>query len=288
MTNQKGIALVVVLWMMVVVILMTITYSQTIHTAISLATNQKNHLKALSLAEEGVWRGVMILLDRPASDSLRNRYHLDGRVYSLSDDGRRSSLRVSFQSANGLIDINRAPKKVLLKLFDQYVNNEQQALNITNQLISFRSSRANSTSESFVNQGGVSDLSQLRNLDGMTTKLFDAVSPYLTIYSAQPRVAIKSAPELILQSLPGLDTDKAKALMFRRDQNDEAGMFSIIPIETRQYIGSGTNDVIYIRSLGEVGGAKAGVVSVIKMKPLHEALPVSVLSWQQEISPIFK
>lgn len=108
--RESGVALIVVLWMLVVMTAIALTFSQQVRTEVMLTANYQNQAKALSLAEAGIWRGASMVLNRTIAENI----NLAGSVYQL--DSKYGKLNVSLQSCSGLIDINRASPEIIKAL----------------------------------------------------------------------------------------------------------------------------------------------------------------------------
>jgi general secretion pathway protein K len=148
-SSHRGLALVVVLWVLVLLSLIAASFTRTTRTEVNLTRNLIDNAEAEALAEAGVYRAVLgllagqraidfggdleqVLQGRPASrEALARRpevemarantldpregWRVDGTVYAWAFAG--GEVRVSIQDEAGKIDLNAASDELLRGLF---------------------------------------------------------------------------------------------------------------------------------------------------------------------------
>src|SRR5579864_8944428 len=101
--RQRGIALVLVLWVMALLAVMVVGFAGDARTELKLARNQAEAAQARAIADTGVSLALLNLLESTEETA----WHLDGEAHSLAyGDG---AIRVSVQDEGGKIDLNLAP-----------------------------------------------------------------------------------------------------------------------------------------------------------------------------------
>ena len=109
--DQRGIALVAVLWVVTILALVAAVFMRETRTEIALTRNLAAEAKAEALAEAGVNRAILILLG--LDDTIP--WRVDGTAIAFSYGG--GMVQLSLQDEGGKIDLNRAGDTVLQGLF---------------------------------------------------------------------------------------------------------------------------------------------------------------------------
>jgi len=297
--QQAGISLIVVLWLLVVMTMMVMSFSFGIRTEVMLASNYRSQAQALSLAESAVWRGVAMVLNKASAQSVGQIIRLEGSVYEL-DTGDTSEIKVSLQSSNGLIDLNRAPAELIKGLLLSVNIPQNQSEIIVDSLLDWRDadnlkhlSGAESADYTALGlsygakNGLINSVDELARIHGVDDELFDLLSPLLTVYSGQSRIAIASAPRKVLLTLPGMTVELVDNVMLARDRNIDNINLDLIPEEARGFIGAGSDEYIRVSGMAIVNNAVSGIIAEIQFVPSTTS-PVTIVSWFQEIDTIFE
>jgi len=295
--KQKGIALIVVLWMLVVMTVIALAFSQSVRTEVMLTANHQNQAKALALAEAGIWRGAAMVLNRSIADSNGERFNLAGSVYELESD--KGDLLVSLQSCSGLVDLNRAPPEIIKGILEAVVSSSETVDVISDSLLDWRdeddlkrvAGAEQGDYESLglaygPNNGLMNSVSELARVNGVTPDIYEGLKSMMTVYSGQSRIDIGSAPEEVIASLPGMEGTVVETIMSGRETGNKHLDLTQIPSETRKYIGAGQNEFIRISSFAKVNGTVSGINSVVKLEATKQQ-PVTVMTWRQDIDAVF-
>src|SRR5689334_11474867 len=105
--RQRGIALVLVLWVMALLAVMVVGFAGDARTELKLARNQADAAQARAIADTGVSLALLSVLDNNEDTAWR----IDGATHSLAyGDG---AISVSVQDEGGKIDLNLAPPALL-------------------------------------------------------------------------------------------------------------------------------------------------------------------------------
>lgn len=295
--HEKGVALIVVLWMLVVMTAIAFAFSQQVRTEIMLTANYQNQAKASSLAEAGIWRGVAMVLNRTIAENNGENINLAGSVYDL--DSELGKLNVSLQSSSGLIDLNRASPEIIKALLQTVNTPFETQQTILDSLLDWRDEddlkrMSGAEDDDYRSQGlsyGPSNglmnsVSELARVNGVTSVEYEALQSSVTVYSGQSRIDIASAPARVLSSLPAMDASMTESIINERATGNKHIDLTQIPAETRKYIGAGQNEFIRVSSLAEVNSSVSGIIAVVKLEAT-EQLPVTVMSWRQHIDTVF-
>jgi general secretion pathway protein K len=291
--NQTGMSLIIVLWMLLVITAIALAYSRTVRTEVLLTSTYKNRAKAEGLAEAGIWRGAAMILNRAVAANNGKPVNLAGSIYSLETEV--GELRVSLQSCNGLVDLNRAPLALIKSLLQRIVTSSETIDIIVDSLLDWRDENDlkrlhGAERDDYLAQrlgygpknGPMNSTHELARVKGVTPAIYDALKPLVTVYSGQPRIDINTAPYGVLAALPAIDSAVLNAIANKNNQID----LTQIAAETRKYIGAGQSEFFKISSFAKVNDSVTGITAVVKLAPT-QFTPVTVIAWQHGVEPLF-
>ncbi|MES9854400.1 MAG: PilX N-terminal domain-containing pilus assembly protein [Candidatus Thiodiazotropha sp. L084R] len=109
--RQKGVALVLVLWLVALLTIIAASFSTQSKVESRLAGNAKDALQANLMAQSGFNRAVLELM---VSDP-QSRWNFNGQVYPLETE--RGEIKIAIRNVSGLLDLNKANRDQLNKLF---------------------------------------------------------------------------------------------------------------------------------------------------------------------------
>jgi len=188
--ENRGIALVVVLWTLLLLSLIAASFLALTRGEIGVARNAVDNARAEALADAGAHRAVLGLL-RPVSGG---GWRVDGTVYGWRFDD--VEVRVAVADEGGKIDLNAAPDNLLQGLFVSVDLDDDTAAALVDAIVDFRDAdnlrRLNGAEDSDYRAAGLPHgaknrpfeaLEELRQVFGMTGALYDRVAPALTVYS---------------------------------------------------------------------------------------------------------
>jgi general secretion pathway protein K len=130
--DQRGIALIAVLWVVAILALVAALFMREARTEIALTRNLAEEAKAEALAEAGVNRAIVILLG--LDDSVH--WRVDGTPFAFAYAG--GTVQVSLQDEGGKIDLNRAGDAVLQGLLTSVGVGPEAAQHLVDAIADFR------------------------------------------------------------------------------------------------------------------------------------------------------
>lgn len=227
LADQRGIALVAVLWIVAILALIAAVFLRETRSGLALARNLAEEAKAEALAEAGVNRAMLVLLG--LDDTIP--WRVDGGSFSFDLGG--GSVRVTLQDEGGKIDLNRAADAVLQGLFTSVGVAPDQAQRLADAVADFRDAddlrRLNGAEDPDYAAAGLpvdakdgpfAAVEELQQVLGMTESLYRSVAPLITVYSPRRDVNIATAPAAVLRSLPYLSADRVNAILDQRAKVD--------------------------------------------------------------------
>jgi general secretion pathway protein K len=224
--DQRGLALVAVLWTMTLLALIAAVFMRETRTELALVRNHEGEARAEALAEAGVNRAILILLGLDTSVPWR----VDGTPIELaSADG---VVRILIQDEGGKIDLNRSSGAVLESLFVAAGMAADAAPHLADAIVDFRDAdnlrQLNGAEDGDYAAAGLrhdakdapfASTEELLQVLGMTKDLYDRIAPLVTVYSPRRDVNLATAPPAVLSVLPYLTAERVRTILDQRTAN---------------------------------------------------------------------
>jgi general secretion pathway protein K len=228
--GQSGVALVIVLWTTTLLALLVAGFAASVQSDARIVSNSSEVAKASALIDAGIELAALELYEQRPEE----RIHPDGSLFThrLGE----ASIRMSILDANGLIDINKADDALLLSLLLSLGLEDEQAVALRDAILDWRDaddlSRLNGAEDIDYRRADLDheagdrpfqSLSQLRGVLGMTSEIYRALLPLVTLANRGGRINPTTAPPEVLAALPNIqEPDVEDALLLRREQPDNA------------------------------------------------------------------
>jgi general secretion pathway protein K len=240
--NERGLALLIVLWVVVAAALLVSAFNATVRSGVSLAGAEVQLAQTEALLDAGVEIAASRLLD---PDEAR-RWLASNVPVIVPLAG--ANLVINVSDANGRIDLNKADNELLVRFLRQFTGSESDAGRLRDRIVQARGreddkddSKADAKSAKNASkktvaangngfadgstpeadgeaaggqgaQGGAKaqitapfvDIAQLRTFPGVTPELYAKLAPFLTVYSWDGRIGPLSAPDKVLGAIPNL------------------------------------------------------------------------------------
>lgn len=287
--KQRGIALVIVLWVLALLTVLAAEYSRTMRTETLLAANLVHSAQAKALAEAGIWQGVTELLAAPGARTWKP----DGSVNTFAF--QQGTISASIQEETGKIDLNTARPELLEGLLRAVDVPERERLPLLQAILDWRDGDHLSRDQGAedgdyqrlgydygAKDGPFNTIDELQLVRGMTPDLFRKMRPALTIYSEQPGIQPMVAPPAALLALPGMSQQRVDEIISSRamiDSGQAMDMTQIDPVLISKFKGN----TYTISSEGAHGNAYARLDVVVVIIPRAKPkLPYLILSWRED------
>jgi hypothetical protein len=214
MRERRGVALVIVLWILVLLGLAASELIARARTESDMVTTLKSRAIAQYAAESGILTTVTSLEAKlakapgPIELAARTR-HLDtlGRSGDLA--GSSGQFATTVLDLNARLDLVHADSGTLRALFAEFVSAGRAAAIV-----------------GALRRDPVTRFSELARVPEVGDTLALTVAPYVTVGS-DGVVNVNSAPVPVLAALPGISPEKARALAARRDGGGGGGFSSV-------------------------------------------------------------
>ncbi|HEX6841510.1 MAG TPA: hypothetical protein VF113_08270 [Stellaceae bacterium] len=285
--GERGIALLVVIWVLALLAILIIGFSSDARTELLLARNHYESARARAIADAGVSLAIFGILD-PAPEA---QWPADGRLREVSyADG---TIRIRIQDEGGKIDLNAAPPELLAGLLGttgglspadaaslaQAIDQYRQALQQADAAVGSRG-----TLRSMVRRqaNAFRVIEDLRLVPGVTREIYDRIAPFITVYSGVGDIDPLTAPPEVLRSLPGVNAGEVGAFLAARAQ--QGPIPGQLPPLSGPAGGSLAHRVLQnatILSEGKTANGTTFSRSAVVSLSADPTAPYSILSWRQ-------
>lgn len=261
--KQQGAALLIVLWMIALLMILAVSFSQTMRIETQQIKQQQEALASKYLAMDGVWQVIQALVDE-RSDRLTN-----GSRYKMMTD--KGTLFLQIQDQNGLLDVNYAPAELITSVLkikgwsshaaEQYADQivdwrdrDSERLPAGAERLHYRSAGRNDSPKN----AAFNSLEELRLLLSMDEQNYQKIAPLMTVYSQQSGLNLSVLPVSIYSE-------------------NERKRLSELPNDQLQRLPAGRCFVIISRA--EVKKSVASLKVAVLLNP-DQTKDYAILSWQ--------
>ena len=288
--SEKGIAIIMVLWVITILMALVISFSFLIRTEAHSTIFFKEGVQKKFIAEAAMERAILELYHRQTYREQtvvvegNEVVRIDGRPYTGQIETGRYTFRLLSES--GKIDINKMTDLtgiVLKNLLLSMDVREDKADIIVDSILDWMDSdnlrRLNGAEDEYylslqvpyrAKNAPFDTLEELLLVKGVTPDILfgnkerKGIIHYLTIYGTSSKININAAPKEVLAALPGLTGDAAKRIV---DQRETAEFKSVSDIQAitglnfavlGQYIDMAEGNTYTIESTGFLGESKKG------------------------------
>ena len=282
--RQRGVALVLVLWMLALLMVMVAGYSAGMHSESLLSAHQLGSAQSRALAQSGIWLAVNELL-QPQTDTSWRR---DGTAYPVDLDGGHVQIRIYDEA--GKIDLNTARVELLNGLLKSADLSDEESLHVLQAILDWRDRdnlkrQFGAEDDDYkaagydygAKDGPFNSVEELRLVMGVTEDLFQKISPALTVYSHQATVNPDVAPREVLAALSSSDEKTIDDFIDNRNADVPGGSATIEGMDSR-FISRTRGRIFSISSEGSAGDSRITIEAVVLQKS-NATPPYSVLSW---------
>jgi general secretion pathway protein K len=243
-SGGDGFIIIAVLWMLIALATLASIYSVYIaNTAMALAVSDDT-LQAELLATTSLELTAYQFSSSPkqAKDAKGEKAARPSRGGFRFRAGA-ANVGVTFVSEAARIDLNMAPKSMLAGLFAAFGVKSEDAVGYADRIIGWRSPPQNdaSTTEEdglyrsvglkYSPRGGpFAHVGELWLVYGLPPALIDRIMPFVTVYSALPKVNVRDAAPEVIAALPGMTPALLNSFLDRREsgQVDEQSLQGLL------------------------------------------------------------
>lgn len=277
-TNQSGIALLTVLWVLTVLMVIIFSFSYLARTETLSTLSFKDGIEKRFLAEAGVERGILELFYRkenltkvlPEDQAV---WKVDGSLYSGKVGDGNYSVKILDES--GKLDINLAPELLLRNLLGTLGLEGTTLDTIVDSIQDWKDKddlhRLNGAESDYyqslpnpykAKNSAFETLEELLSIKGVTREILygergkKGLIDLLTVYGKTDKVNINTASKEILLSVPGMMADMVEEILLFRQKQEIKNLQEIGGSLVKNqalilpYINFGPGDIFTIESSG--------------------------------------
>jgi len=289
--GERGIALIVVLWMLALLTIIVGTFAVLARTEALQARYLFDTTDARYAAEAGLHRAVVEL----RNPDMETRWVADGRPYTFRFGNADVEVRVIDET--GLIDINAAAQgnpELLFNLFMSIGVAERDAELLIAALQDWvdadEQARVDGAEAAEYEAAGypygpanapLGSVEELQQVIGVSWELFRALADSVTVHSGRANVNPAFAPAGVLNALPDMDAEQARLFIEERSQYHPGDQMQLsLPDGTlvNQRGGGLTHTVISRATLD--GGTWSEIEATIRLGTDSRGRPFRIVRWE--------
>lgn len=294
MHGQRGIALVIALWMLAVLAVIAGSMAYSLRSELQLAAGHAASARAEAAADAGVFRAIRELT-RPVADP--GRWQGDGMPHAWQFGD--ISLQVTVIDEAAKVDLNQAPVELLRGMFTALAIEEPVAGAIADAILDWRDGDelrqmngaekgeyAAAGKDYGPRNGDFESIEELMLVLGMTEAMFERVARLVTVHSGRQGIDATVAPPELLLALPGASTESVNAYVVQRQALLAQGLPVPAPPFAPQVSASRLGDTFSIQVHAVLEDNVAFFrEAVVRMTP-NPSAPFVILAWRAPRSSI--
>ncbi|RLA20319.1 MAG: general secretion pathway protein GspK [Gammaproteobacteria bacterium] len=285
MRVNKGLALIVVLWVVTLLTIMASSFALTIQRETMISASLKEKAQASALAEAGINYAVLMLLSKDEEQ----RWQANSSLYEIKIAGKR--IRMLIADESGKISINKASKEQLQQLFDSLAVEETLSDSISDAILDWRDKndlhRINGAEQPQYEEAGLNysprndlfeSVEELQMVMGMTAEIYRQIEAMISIYTKSKNINPVTATREVLLTLPDINADMVDEYLLQRVESERNGE-KVGPPDW--YRGGSSNSRVYMiiaeAMINEDISEK--IMAVIKLGRAKNDSPFQILKW---------
>lgn len=255
--NQRGIALIMVLWIIAILSVVVLEFSFGMRTELNLTRHFKDELQLYEMAEGGVHRAIVEMVYKRDSKIQQKRKTLkteeipadqmewatDGRAYLLSFTGGKVEVRVTGE--DGKVNINTVSESLLRKIVGNMGLEGEARDIVVDSILDWRDPddfyRLNGAENDYYRalrepydckDGPLDSLEELLLVRGVTAELYHGIrrkdeeekvervglKDIFSIYASGEQIDINSATSLVMRMVLGLPKQVSELIVKAREE----------------------------------------------------------------------
>lgn len=292
-SKQRGVVLVVVLWLLVLLEILVATQVVNARTESELVRNRVDRLQARAAAEAGLFQTIDKLARQKGEKEQLLR--TDGGVYSM--DYNNVSVTLSVLDEAGKVDLNGARPQMLLNVFTSVAGDAEKGKQLTDAVLDWRDSdhnrRENGAEDDDYKASGkpygakdeyFDNLEELLLVLGMDGDLYSKLTSMLTVNTGAKGINPAVAQRAVLLAIPGVTTDQVDEYLQARERHyTQDQPMPIFPIQNQDYINKDRDQFysLHVQAVTHSGTIEriSAVTRVSAQAAEHRGLPYVILSW---------
>ncbi|MEM7054736.1 MAG: type II secretion system protein GspK [Pseudomonadota bacterium] len=295
MPGSRGIALIIVLWMLALLTIIIGSFAVLARTESLQSRFLFDTTAARYAAEAGLHRAVVEL----RNPDIETRWVGDGRPYVFTFGDAEVEIRITDES--GRIDINAAPQampEMMINLFVSVGLDLQQAEMMTDAMADWidpdEETRILGAEIGEYESAGFpygppnapfTSIDELQQVIGMSFELFQRIEDSITIHSGRAMVNPAFAPVDVLAALPEMDLELASQFVEERSQYHPSEQVALTlpdgtPVNQR---GGGLTHTVQVRATLK-SGTWNEILATIRLGTDQRGRPFRIVRWIENVT----
>jgi general secretion pathway protein K len=228
--KERGVALLLVLWVIALLTIIAVALTGTQRTETALAANEVDSARFRALADAAIDYAMLNLMVPPITTQGRdnqdatdpNLWAPDGTPHAWSMGG--TTLQVTVYNEASRIDLNQAPRDLLVRLLNAAGVPQDSVDSLADAIMDWRDPdnirSPNGAEDSDYEAAGLpygakngpfDCVEELQQVMGFTRQIYRLVAPALTVATGSPQVDQQFASDLVVAALQGITVADAQA-----------------------------------------------------------------------------
>lgn len=289
-SRQRGIALILVIWVVTLLMVIAGSFLYAMRTDARAARNAALIARGEAYAQAAVSRALIELFKPQGSPEVWKR---EGEPRKWEFDGARVTVRLTDESAK--IDVNTANNELLKGLFRYAGASEEDAAKLLDAVLDWRDpdplKRPLGAEEPDYTQAGLAgrpanypfqSTEELQLVLGMRAELYQRIAPMITVYSRQAGVNPHLAQRPVLLAIPGVTAEAVDLFLAEREAARAEGRMAPIFTAAGPYASYVQTAAVTVRAdVSFDDGVQVTREAVAMLSPQFPRRPYTFLAWRE-------
>jgi general secretion pathway protein K len=285
---QRGVALVIVIWVSLLLLVVASTFIVERRTEAMVVRNSVSLARAEAAADAGVQRGIFEMY---RNDTSADKWARDGTPHDWTFDG--IPVRVELRDESAKIDINTAADPLIRGLLVNAGLSDEDAGKVLDAILDWRDAdslkRPNGAEEADYQAAGLTykpanapfqAIEELQLVLGMRPDIYRRLAPNITVFSRQPGINPALASRDVLMAIPGITAEIVDAYIASREAAQKQNQ-AVPTLPQAAPFTSGNTMVATVRSEARLDdGAIFTREAVALLRPVPRK-PVTFVAWRE-------
>jgi len=293
--NNRGVALVAVLWMLALLSVIAGSLVFTTRTELAIAGNVVSMAQAEAAADAGVYKAIGELLSPRPNDPLS--WKANGLVHPWEFGGARLAIMIADEG--GKVDLNSVDPQLLKNLFVSRGVGETAAESLVDAIADWRDPDSlrrlhGAEKEDYLAAGlkygpantNFTAIEELRQVLGMSDSLYLMLAPLVTVFSGQAGINPASAARDILLALPAANPVVVDQYLSERQAAVEQGLPPpAFPIPL-PYLSAANSTAVTVQATAVMGDNIYFCREAVIRLTNDRSNPYTVVAWRAPTGPV--
>ncbi|MCX7912955.1 MAG: general secretion pathway protein GspK [Thermodesulfovibrionales bacterium] len=263
MKGEKGLILIITMWVITILMVITMSFSLMVRTETHSTIAFREELEKKYLAEAGIERGIVELFYRnqyggqKITEEEKKVWRVDGSLYTIPLS--KGQVKISLMDESGKININNLNDQSAIILKNLLVNfglRDEEASVIIDSILDWKDGddlrRLNGAESDYymslptpykAKNANFDTLEELLLVKGMNQEILfgndgkKGIIEYITLYSGTSGINLRTAPKEVLLAIPGLTSEIVDEIISKRMDLTTSETLTInLPQESAKFI----------------------------------------------------